>query len=64
MSVDYYDARNPPVIPPARRAEIVRRFAVEATPGECLFQFYWSRRREFGYIEQLDLFPPAYTPPR
>ena len=30
--------------------------------GECLYQFYWSRRREFGYVEQLDLFPPAYNP--
>ena len=55
--IEYYDIQNPPVIPKARRAEIVDRFFAEASPGECLFQFYWSRRFEFGFTEQLELLP-------
>lgn len=54
--IEYYDMQNPPNIPDKFRSEIVDRFMMEATPGECLFQFFWSHRFEYGYQSQGELF--------
>jgi hypothetical protein len=54
--IEYYDMENPPTIPDEFRKQIVDRFFKEATPGECLFQFYWSHRFEYGYESQQELF--------
>jgi len=62
--IEYYDATNPPNIPDELRSEIVDRFMVEATPGECLFQFFWSHRFEYGYKEQGELFNAEVCHPK
>jgi hypothetical protein len=54
--IEYYDPANPPNIPDKFRKQIIDRFMVEATPGECLFQFFWSHRFEYGYQAQGDFF--------
>ena len=54
--IEYYDASKPPTIPDQFKSEIIDRFMVEATPGECLFQFFWSHRFEYGYKSQSELF--------
>lgn len=45
--LEHYNASHPPTIAPEIRDVLIDEFVQHATAGECLFQFYWSRRHHF-----------------
>lgn len=53
--LEHYNASHPPTIPAEIKDVLIAEFVQHATSGECLFQFYWSRRHHFQRQGELGL---------